>query len=676
MIRLENELNSQQLSAVKTIEGPVIVVAGAGSGKTRVIEYRVLYLVENGIDANSILLLTFTRRAAEEMLTRAARHNPLARSVEGGTFHSFGYRLIREFSAYLNFQGNVTLLDEGDSEEAIHLCAVQLGLYERESIFPQKGTLRKILSMAVNKRLSIKSVLQKEYPKFLNLLPEIERLQNEYAKYKLDKNYVDFDDLLLFAFFLLQEENIQNEITKRYKYIMVDEYQDTNYLQHLITIKLAEKHRNLMIVGDDAQSIYGFRGATFQNMFDIQSHFPEANIIKLETNYRSTQPILDVANAVLDNMTKKYSKILVANNKKFASKPQLRMFKNSEEEASWIANKVKELRDMGFPFHKQGILFRSNSYSVPLNGALSRLGIPYKVYGGKRFTETAHVKDIVAYLKLFLNPRDELAWNRVLNNIAGIGPRTVEKILKEILLYSDLQSIIFKVLLNYQKNQKYNEEMRLFVQAINSALIKINNPAEFYDIILNYYQPILDRKFEDSKQRFNDLKTIGFILSNYSSIERFVIDISMEFPERTVAEVLPASKGEEKPITLSTIHSAKGLEWEVVFIAGLMDGTLPITYSVGDPEDLEEEHRLLYVAITRAKSMLFLTFCHQGSSGGISTLNSLSRFIQPTNVLAKLDQNIRLIPSPTPSPIMDEKSHVMKELDKASLLKKIIDFFK
>jgi len=320
MLKLETQLNPSQYAAVTTLDGPIVVIAGAGSGKTRVIEYRVLYLVQNKINPNSILLLTFTRRAAKTMLDRAARHDPRCKNVEGGTFHSFAYKMLKRYAKIIGFPDSFSILDEGDAEEAIHRCCNMLGFFAREKRFPKKDTLKGIISMSINKNISIGEVLKKEYPHFLEYSSDIETLRKQYIEYKINKNYLDYDDLLVYLRLLLENEDIRNRLSQKYQYIMVDEYQDTNTLQGDITYLLAERHRNVMVVGDDAQSIYGFRGASHENIMKFPKKFPECKIIKLEANYRSTQAILDVANSVLENMTNKYSKCLVSANKRRARK--------------------------------------------------------------------------------------------------------------------------------------------------------------------------------------------------------------------------------------------------------------------------------------------------------------------------------------------------------------------
>jgi len=676
MTDLKNYLNPSQFAAVTTIKGPVLVIAGAGSGKTRVIEYRVLYLMQNGISPESVLLLTFTRRAAREMLERAGKHDPRCKDVEGGTFHSFALKTLKRYAKTIGFPDSFSILDEGDAEEAIHRCCTKLSFFERNERFPRKDTLRNIISISINKGISIEKVLEKEYPYFLQYTLDIEKLRDEYVKYKLDKNYLDYDDLLIYLKILLEEsEEIKNLLSQKYQFIMVDEYQDTNKLQGDITYLLAERHRNVMVVGDDAQSIYGFRGASHENIMEFPKKFPECKIIKLEENYRSTQSILDLSNAVLENMKNKYSKCLVAARNQIGIKPHLLFFKNSYEEAEWVASKIKELRDEGVFLSHQAVLFRSAYISIPLQAELSKRNIPYQVFGGLKFYETAHVKDMIAHLKVIVNPKDELAWNRVLMLVEGIGPKICERILEDIVIYDNFDEMITKVIQTYvDKDSRYAEGLVKLKDILKLAHNKNLNVGEQFGIVLEYYKPILQDKFDDWHLRLNDLETLRQIAGRYDSLEELLADFAIESPERGVWRVDPSVPEEEKPLTLSTIHSAKGLEWEVVFIIGLMDGVLPASFALNDDDEIEEEHRLFYVGITRAKNNLFLSLHHEGIRGGINQFNKISRFIDVPNVLSKLEQKGLLELKMKPVVTHKEAEKVTSIYDKKSLLRKVIEF--
>jgi DNA helicase-2/ATP-dependent DNA helicase PcrA len=675
MIDLRSDLNAAQYQAVSSIDGPFLVIAGAGSGKTRVIEYRVLNLVMNKISPNSILLLTFTRKAAQEMISRASRHDPLCKNVEGGTFHSFAYRLLKRYSESIGFPNSFSILDEGDAEEAVHRCATKMGLYDREKRFPKKDTLRSIISISINKGSSIGEVIKKEYPHFIEYISDLETLRKEYAGYKIDKNYLDYDDLLVYLGILLENGDIRERLSKRYQYIMVDEYQDTNALQGDIAYLLSQNHRNIMVVGDDAQSIYGFRGASHENIMDFPQKFPECTVIKLEENYRSSQSILDVANTVLENMKNKYSKCLISAKKDVGEKTELLFFKNAYEEAEWIAETIKRLMDEGIPLSHQCILFRSLYLSIPLQSELSRRNIPYETYGGLKFYETAHVKDLMAHIKVLTNPRDELAWNRVLMLIERIGPKTASMLTDEVIRYTSFKEILEGVLSKYAKGFSYSEGLARLKSALGSVYDEKINVGDTFDTILEYYVPLLKNKYDDWHLRLNDLEALRQIAMRYDSLEDLLEDFAIEPPERGVWRVEPETKEEERPLVLSTIHSAKGLEWDTVFVMGLVDGVIPVTFALDSEEEVEEEQRLFYVAITRAKNRLVFSLHHEGRRGGITQFNKISRFLDVPNVMSQLryrditEQALERMPE-------GEERESIHLYDKKALLERVINFYK
>jgi DNA helicase-2/ATP-dependent DNA helicase PcrA len=676
MTDLKSRLNPCQLQAVSSINGPYLVIAGAGSGKTRVIEYRVLNLVRNRISPSALLLLTFTRRAAREMISRASRHDPRCADVQGGTFHSFAYGMLKQHARVIGLPGSFVVLDEGDAEEAIHRCASKRGLYDREERFPKKDTLRAILSAAVNKNSPLGEIIRKEYPHFVGDIPEIEALRREYAEYKLDKNYLDYDDLLVFLRILLDNEDIRERLAGRYRYIMVDEYQDTNRLQGDIACLLAEKHRNIMVVGDDAQSIYGFRGASHENIMDFPKRFPECTIIKLEENYRSSQAVLDVANAVLENMKHKYSKCLISVRKLVGKKPQLLFFRDAYEEAEWVAEAVKEILAEGVPLGHQCVLFRSLYLSIPLQSELSRRNIPYETFGGLKFYETAHVKDIIAHLKVAINPRDELAWNRVLMLLERVGPKTAGRLTDEFTACHSLGEILVKAFPKYASGRPYSEGLTILSAALGALDSKKLNVGEKFGLAVDYYLPILRQKYDDWHLRVNDLETLRQIAGRYRSIDDLLADFAIEPPEKGVWRREPETKEEDNPIVLSTIHSAKGLEWDSVFIMGMSDGILPITFALDSEEEIEEEQRLFYVALTRAKSRLCLTLHHEGTRGGITQFNKISRFLDMPNVMAKLEFRDIAGVRPSDGEGRGGKRNEAPLSDKKELLRKITQFYR
>ena len=636
---LRKDLNDSQFKAVTTTDHPVLVIAGAGSGKTRVIEYKVLHLIQNNnLDPQSILLLTFTRKAASEMLARAARHDTRCEQIHGGTFHSYAYKLLKHYAKNIGFSNSFSILDEGDASELVGRCSVKLGFMDMERRFPKKETLKAIISKSVNKQTSVKSILEREHPQFEEFADDIKRVQSEYARYKLEADYVDYDDLLIYMKILLEKYDLRERITSAYKYVMVDEYQDTNKLQGDITYLLASDHGNIMAVGDDAQSIYGFRGATHENIMDFPIKFPGCEIIKLEENYRSTQSILDVSNAVLDNMKHKYEKRLVSSTDDKGLRPQILCFKNPYEEASWIAQGIKQLRDQGISLGRQAVLFRSAYISIPLQAELSRLNIPFQVFGGLKFYETAHVKDMVSYLKILQNPKDELAWSRALRLIEGVGPKTGEKIFTTVKSCFNFDQVVLSLKQTFS-GLSFASNLNSMAETLESASGEGITVGEQFEILLKFYKPYLKRKYDEWHLRLSDLEMLRDIAAGYSSLNEFLADLALEPPQQGVAGIDPACD-DEKPLSLSTIHSAKGLEWEVVFVIGLIDGVLPSRFSLKFSDQIEEEHRLFYVAVTRAKSQLYLSMHNEGTQGGMYQFNRISRFLENRNILEKLEQQL------------------------------------
>ncbi|MGE5308236.1 MAG: ATP-dependent helicase [Deltaproteobacteria bacterium] len=639
MVEFTKLLNKSQLEVVNTLDGAILVIAGAGSGKTRVIEYRVLNLILNKVAPQSILLLTFTRRASREMLSRASSHDVRCNYVEGGTFHSFAYKTLKKHSKLIGFD-SFSILDEDDSQEAVALCARKAGLDTKDKRFPKKDTLRKIISMSINKGLPIDELLERDYSNFADYTQEIERVKNDYARFKLEKQYFDYDDMLVYMRLLLQKNpGLRAELARMYRYVMVDEYQDTNRLQADITCMIGQEHGNVMAVGDDAQSIYGFRGASHANIMEFPKRFAGCRVIKLEDNYRSHQKILDVANCVLGNMHTKFDKSLVSAGRLEGDKPALMYFRNSNEEASWVAQRILEMRDSGVDFGKQAVLFRSSYISIPLQLELSRRSIPFQMFGGMKVYETAHVKDLLAFLKVILNPRDEISWSRLLQLLEGIGPKTSERIVKSVSAYRNIGDIIQEALLRDSQDRKYSTEMKRLANALEKAAKETSCRRQF-EAALEYYTPFFKVKFDDWPQREADLDALKQMSGGYDSLRDFLADFTIEPPEKGVAEVTPSASDDERPLTLSTIHSAKGLEWEAVYLIGLMDGVLPVSFSLSNDDSIEEEQRLFYVAVTRAKRHLFLSLHHEGSGFGLNQFNRPSRFIENREVLKMLETDV------------------------------------
>lgn len=627
MIDFKKDLNASQYAAVTAKDGPMLVLAGAGSGKTRVIEYRALFLVQGGADPGSILLLTFTRKAAREMLSRSGMRDERCKGIHGGTFHSFAYKTLKRYSKVLGFNGSFSVLDESDAAEAVQRSAENMGIVDRGKRFPKKDTIKGMISATINKEMTMDEVIEAQYPHLLEFSSEIETIRDEYERYKKERGYLDYDDLLIYLKALLEDPAIRERVSREYGYVMVDEYQDTNPLQGEITYLLAKDHHNIMVVGDDAQSIYGFRGASHKNIMDFPDKFPECKMITLEENYRSTQSILDVANAVLENMEDKYSKILVSGKKDIGEKPRLRRYKDQYDEAAGIARGINGFRERGTKLSEQGVLFRSAFHSIPLQMELDKRGIPYRVVGGRKFYETAHVKDFISHLKILSNIKDELAWARSFMVLAGVGAKTAEKLIEEISSMNGFDEVI-----DHLSSVKQVKGLASLLREASKEELTV---MDLLDIVLDYYFPILKDNYDDWSVRINDLEVIKEIGGKYSSLDDFLADFAIDRPEKGTADT--ASLENESPVTLTTIHSAKGLEWDIVFLMNVAEGSLPISFALNSDEEVEEEHRLFYVAVTRARKKLLLSYPFESKRGFERYMNQVSRFVDAPNVTSRLN---------------------------------------
>ena len=602
---LKKQLNASQFEAVTTTKGPVLVIAGAGSGKTRVIEYRSLHLVQSGVGPESILLLTFTRRSAQEMIERASRNDARCSKIDGGTFHSFASKVLRRYSKDLGLSSSFTIYDEGDAEEAIRRCCNKMG-YDQDNEFPKKNELKNVFSLCINKGLDVDTAVTKSYQDYEEKLSEIRIIQREYGEYKRRNNCVDYDDLLVYLKAALEIDHLRERLSSQYRYIMVDEFQDTNGVQSDIVRLISGSHGNIMVVGDDAQSIYAFRGANHLNILRFPDRFPGCKVIKLQENYRSTQPVLDVGNAILNTMTEKFEKRLVSAMGIKGEKPVLRRFEDVQEEAQWVAQKVTSLAANGTELNEIAVLFRTAFASMPLQAELVKRGIRFKLFGGRKFYETAHVRDVLAYLRLVANPADELAWQRVLLLLPGIGVRTVERLLELIAGYSDIAVIIEKVFAPYCTGQKHSDLFASLKDLLTAISGRAISPAMQLERVMAHYGPIMKVKYKKDSSRAKELTMLQQMAQRYDTLKEFLADVAID-PDKD------AKENGLQYVTLSTVHSSKGLEWGRVFIIGLVDGVFPSGRSLidGDGGDIEEEKRLLYVAVTRAKEELFMSFYHK-----------------------------------------------------------------
>lgn len=628
-IDYKNSLNEAQYEAVTYLDGPALVIAGAGTGKTRTIIYRVAYLIENKIEPSDILLLTFTRKASREMLRRAGTLliDGRCEQVSGGTFHSFASGILRRYANLLHYDNSFTILDSSDSEDVISLLRNQIKLDMEKKRFPQKGTLKDIFSKCINTVRKVEDILEQEYPFYKEQTEKINELFLNYTSYKRRYQMMDYDDLLLNLLLLLKEnQKVRNTLQEKYKYVMIDEYQDTNKLQAEIVKLIGERRSNVLAVGDDSQSIYSFRGAHFKNIMDFPKLFKDVKILKLEQNYRSTEEILNVTNDIIKQAAEKYSKKLFSD-RTGIEKPWIVVAESEEYQSKFITQKILELREEGVDLKDMSVLFRSSFHSFDLEIELSKSNIPFMKFGGFRFIETAHVKDIVAYLRIINNPKDVVSWNRVLLLIEGIGPRTAQKIINDIennKLRIDLES-------SFDKYGKVGSKVFDLLKMLNTIFsVKMDIPTKIQNI-LNYYEPLFKAKYDDFTKRRKDIEIFQTIAERYKKLDEMLLDLVLEPPNGSVAEIDPENKDSEI-LTLSTIHSAKGLEWKVVFVISALEGRFPSGRAVENPEELEEERRLMYVACTRAKDRLFISYptnIYDRESGLI--LTKPSRFIANLN---------------------------------------------
>ncbi|MEM6647287.1 MAG: ATP-dependent helicase [Bacteroidota bacterium] len=604
-IDYQGELNPQQYAAATAPGGAVLVIAGAGTGKTRTLVYRVAYLVETGTRPEHIVLLTFTRRAARQMVTRAATLlDGRCQKVQGGTFHAFCAEILRRHAPRIGFPSHFTILDSGDAADVVDVLRTTHGYHKKGKRFPRKKTLLSMFSSSIGRGLPLAEVLDANYPQFLDYLDDLQTLQAAYDDYKRRHGLMDYDDLLARTLELFRTHDaVRREVAGNIRHVLVDEYQDTNRLQSDLVKAFASVHGNVMAVGDDAQSIYRFRGADFRNIFDFPRQFPGTHVLKLEQNYRSTQPILDFANHLIQGALQKYDKRLFTNQQR-GERPALIPAPDDRFESRFVAQMVLQLREEGIPINRVAVLFRSGFNSYDLEVELNRVKIPFVKYGGLKLSEAAHIKDVLAHLKVAENPQDAIAWNRILQLLEGIGPKTAQTLIEWI---TSAEADPYQ-LADRPYSPRYIEELkRLFhmLRGLRKPGVALTAQVEG---VLQYYEPILKRKyFEDYPKREHDLDHFIALADQYPSRNAFLSSLALDPIELSALDATGA-EDDEAPLILSTIHSAKGLEFHTVFLIKALDGVLPSGYSLKDPDALDEELRLLYVAVTRAEENLFITY--------------------------------------------------------------------
>lgn len=634
-------LNTEQYDVVMHNEGPCLVLAGAGSGKTRAIVHRVARLIEDGVNPEKILLLTFTRKAANEMLERAASIlDERCLRIAGGTYHSFAVKTLRKYSKYIGLQNNFTIIDSGEAEDVIDMVRDELGLNTKERLFPKKGTLNAIFGLAVNTCSNIEDVLVSEYPHLRKELQDIELCFDKYKEYKYSHGLLDYDDLLAKLLELLQNKEVASILGQKYEYIMVDEYQDSNMLQFKILKALCSaeiidefgfdvsNRNNLMVVGDPNQSIYRFRGAHFRNIVDFPNQFDNVKIIKLNKNYRSVQQILDVSNCIMKGRSDDLYNPLVSD-KKNGFKPALLSVPNDRVQSKLVCQKILELVSCGESLNDICVLFRNAHHSADLEIMMNSLNIPFIKVGGRKFLESAHVKDALSYLKVLFNPQDNISWYRVFNifkNI-GLGKKTIHQILEAGEKSSSYEFLIDETL----SKKRYSDSLKDLYNMLSLASSRTFE--EQLDIVIKYYIPLMKEKYDNERVREEELMSLRDISSQFKDLESFLTEVVLDPPTSSA----PGDEDEiEEAVTLSTIHSSKGLEWKNVFIISCIDGMIPSSKSFNKIDELEEEARLFYVAITRAKERLAFikpmhSFTHKGSE-----LPKLTRFLTESSGIKNL----------------------------------------
>lgn len=626
-IDYRKELNPNQYYAVTTIDKPLLVIAGAGSGKTRTIVYRVGYLLENDVDPARILLLTFTRKSAAEMINRTVQllGNNQAERITGGTFHSFANYALRKYANVIGVQAKFSIIDTIDAQDIIALIRDEL-IKKRDRAFPKKKRLQEIISKAKNCVLSIEQIIEREFTGLIDFQKEIELIATTYDKYKQANFLLDYDDLLeVMATALKTNARFKKLLQNAFQYVMVDEYQDTNIYQKEIVEAIAEKHRRIMVVGDDSQSIYSFRGANFENILQFPASFPDGNVVKIEQNYRSNQKILDFTNSIISNAKLGYRKVLFSETIA-RQHPAFKKFYDQESEATFIIDKILESREQNIPLSEMAVLVRAAFHSSFIQAELLKRSIPYVVVGGIRFTERRHIRDMISFLRIIVNAYDAAAWHRILKLLPGIGDVSARQIIQEIRQH-DGELVIDK----FSSKRYYDVLVELRKSLLRASEPDVSVTSKI-EILREYYSPILKLIEDDYENRNLDIDVLHSLSGQYDDLGKFLSDFALDPPSNQFQDSATPliTEDEEKPVTISTIHSSKGLEWHTVFLPHLIDGLFPSSRALKSVQDMEEERRLFYVASTRAKEKLYLSMPSYFSSWD-------KVFTKPSRFLVEID---------------------------------------
>jgi DNA helicase-2/ATP-dependent DNA helicase PcrA len=635
-IDYRKELDDQQYEVVTAGDGPLLVVAGAGSGKTRALTYRVARLIESGIGPERVLLVTFTNKAAREMLQRVdGLVNTDVRRIWGGTFHSMGNRILRQCCEVIGYHANFTILDSEDAKDMIEAAVEQAGVDLKSKRFPKPPFLQDLHSLAINKQVPLRQLLADNHADLLPVADEIEQVLSIYTRNKFSGNAMDYDDLLVnWKRVLVESEELRQRWSQQFQHVLCDEYQDTNKLQSDIIDLLASVNGNVMVVGDDAQSIYGWRGANFENIYGFTERYPNARTLKLENNYRCRPEIVALANRSISNNIKQFPKNLQAVRKSSGQKPALVPLASVDEQAAFAASRILELHDQGIPLSELAVLYRSHWQSLEMQLELTRRGIPYSIRSGMRFFEQAHIKDVVAHLRVIANPKDEAAWKRILKLVPSVGRQIATKIWERVAAVDDAFALIAKE--DFGAKPRAVEAWRSFAAMmlnLNSSDMKNKPAAQIETVLSSGYIEFLRTSFENADARIEDLHQLARYAARYDAVGDFLSEMSLISSERfNVPDGPGAHDGldvdDDERVVLTSIHQAKGLEWKAVFLIWVADGKFPSARLLRDQAALEEERRLFYVAATRAKDELHICFpLMESDYNRMSVIQRPSRFI-------------------------------------------------
>jgi DNA helicase-2/ATP-dependent DNA helicase PcrA len=637
------ELNPQQCAAVTAPPGPVLVIAGAGSGKTRTLTYRVAFLLENGVDPSNILLLTFTNKAAREMLERVSLLLPDSTTgLWGGTFHSIGNKILRRHAEALGFRRGFSIMDREDQDDLMKTVIAAAGINPKEKRFPKAEVVADIFSMAVNTGRAVEEIIDEKYPYFLDQSDQIQHVHARYEAKKKATNTMDFDDLLEKTVRLLRDfDDIAETYQRQFQFVLVDEYQDTNKLQAEFVDLLAAKHQNIMAVGDDAQSIYSWRGADVKNIMQFSKRYPRAQTFKIETNYRSVPEILQVANAAIEANIQQYPKNLQPARESRSAKPALVELNDSNQQAQFVVQRILELRDEGVELDEIAVLYRAHFHSMELQLELTRHGVPFQITSGLRFFEQAHIKDVASFLKFVTNHRDEVAFKRIVRLLPGVGGVAADKLWSHFDKALDGRESVdsFADALRGAKVGAKSEAMwKQFVDTLEEIAPggqPIPPSGAIQSVIEAIYEDYAKAKFPNYEARREDLNVLANYARQYNDPAEFLSQLALVTALETETVVNSNQEQDTEQVVLSTVHQAKGLEWKVVFVIQLTEGSFPSNRSLESAEAIEEERRLFYVAVTRACNELYLTFPYMRLNAGYGDMfQRPSRFL--TEVPAEL----------------------------------------